>query len=191
MLEIHGKRDCPFAWRVRLTARHKGIEFEWLPDDVPAPDPRTAEHNPERKSPLRWEDGFALAESLVIVQYLDESREGRRLLPENARDRARARLLLATLVPKLEIVPGHAKSREAAMRKVREGHAALNRTLSDGRIWLGGDQPMLADLMIWPFLALQERDGAGISAELAQARAYWSRASELESLRATRPEDLT
>ena len=86
MLEIHGKKDCPFAWRVRLTARQKAVDFDWLPYDVPVPDPRTAEHNPERKSPLLWEDGFSLAESVIVAQYLDESREGRRLMPANATD---------------------------------------------------------------------------------------------------------
>jgi len=37
MLEIHGKRKCPFAWRVGLAAREKGAPFEWVPYDVTSP----------------------------------------------------------------------------------------------------------------------------------------------------------
>jgi glutathione S-transferase len=185
MLEIHGKKDCPFAWRVRLTARQKEVEFAWLPYDVPDPDPRTMEHNPERKSPLLWEDGFSLAESVVVAQYLDESREGRRLMPANTRDRARARLLLATVVAKLEVAPSHAESRDAAVEKARRGHAALDRVLSDGRAYLGGDSPSLPDLMLWPFLALQEWDG--VPPQPARAAEYWRRVKDTPALVATRP----
>jgi len=37
MYEIHGKRECPFAWRIRLTAREKRLPFEWIPFDVASP----------------------------------------------------------------------------------------------------------------------------------------------------------
>jgi len=188
MLEIHGKKDCPFAWRVRLTAREKGAAFEWIPFDVPSPDARAAAHNPEKKSPLLWDAGFALIESLVIAEYLDEScASGRPLLPEDAKERARMRVLLSTLAKKLEVAPSHAKDRQRALDKVHDGHAALDQALSDGRRWLGGDRPLLPDLMLWPFLSLQERDGAPIPSGLPRAAAYWSRAKDIPSLTATRP----
>ena len=66
----------------------------------------------------------------------------------------------------------------------------LEAALSDGRTWLGGDAPMLPDLMVWPFLALQERDGAAITAHLQRACAFWARAKERDSLRETRPRTL-
>ena len=187
MLEIHGKHDCPFAWRVRLVAREKGASYEWVPFDVPSPDARAAEHNPEGKSPLLWDAGFPLTESLVIAQYIDESADGRPLLPRDPRERARMRFLLATLIPDLEVAPSHSKRRDAAVKKAREGQAALDRALADGRRWLGGDGPLLPDLMLWPFLSLQERDGAGIPAELPRAAAYWQRVKDSPSLTATRP----
>lgn len=188
MLEIHGKKDCPFAWRVRLTAREKGAAFEWVPFDVEAPDARAPEHNPNKKSPLLWDAGFALAESLVIAQYLEETcAGGRPLLPREAKDRARMRLLLSTLIPKLEVAPSHAKDGDRALKRAREGQAALDRALAESGPWLGGDQPLLPDLMLWPFLALQERDGAVISPDLSRAAAYWTRAKDVPALTATRP----
>jgi glutathione S-transferase len=187
MVEIHGKRECPFAWRVRLVAREKGLPFEWVPFDVTSPDPRAIRHNPERRSPFLWDAGFTLPESVVIAQYLDESAGGRPLLPAEPRDRAQARLLLATLIPKLEVAPSHAEDRDAALRQAREGHAALDAALSDGRAWLGGELPLLPDLMIWPFLGLQEREGVGIAPEFSRASTYWHRARNHPSLTACRP----
>jgi glutathione S-transferase len=187
MLEIHGKRECPFAWRVRLVAREKGTPFEWVPYDVTSPDARAPQHNPERRSPLLWDAGFALSESIVIAQYIDETCPGRALLPTAPRPRAQARLLLATIVPKLEAAPAPAADEDEALARARAGHAALDAALSDGRSWLGGDLPLLPDLMIWPFLAFQEKGGAAVPAELSSAAAYWRRAREHPSLTASRP----
>jgi glutathione S-transferase len=187
MYEIHGKGECPFAWRVRLTAREKGLPFEWIRFDAPSPDARATHHNPDRRSPLLWDDGFVLEESLVIAEYLEESGGGRALLPVDPKERARARLLLATLVPGLEASPAHVKDRNAEVEKARQGQAALDRALADGRHWLGGGAPALPDLMIWPFLALQQQGGAAIPPELARARSYWNRVREHPSFVATRP----
>ena len=187
MYEIHGKRECPFAWRVRLTAREKGLSFEWIPFDAHSPDARAARHNPRRRSPLLWDDGFVLEESLVIAEYLEESGGGRALLPADAKERARARLLLATVVPGLEASPAHARDKDAEAQRARQGQTALDEALSDGRDWLGGTTPLLPDLMIWPFLALQESGGAPIARELSRARSYWNRAREHPSFIASRP----
>ena len=131
MLEIHGKHDCPFAWRVRLVAREKGVPYEWIAWDVDSPDARAAQRNPEHRSPLLWDAGFALPESLVIAQYIDESTDGRALLPRDLRERARMRLLLATVVPALEIAPSHAKSRELALKNPYEKVSAAARRLQE------------------------------------------------------------
>ncbi len=187
MLEIHGKQECPFAWRVRLVAREKGAPFEWVPYDVTSADARARQHNPERRSPLLWDAGFTLPESIVIAEYIDETCPGRALLPTAPRLRAQARLLLATLVPKLEAVPTCAADEDEALARARTGHAALDAALSDGRKWLGGDLPLLPDLMIWPFLAFQEKRAAAVPAELSFAAAYWRRAREHPSLTASRP----
>lgn len=36
-IELHGRSKCPFAWRTRIAAFEKGVPFEWIPFDVPAP----------------------------------------------------------------------------------------------------------------------------------------------------------
>jgi len=83
------------------------------------------------RSPLLWDEGFALVESLVIAQHVDESHEGRDLLPRTAKERARMRELIATIAGKLETTPSHARDANAARKRIGEGHAALDAALSD------------------------------------------------------------
>jgi len=72
-----------------------------------------------------------LVESLVIAQHVDESHEGRDLLPRTAKERARMRELIATIAGKLETTPSHARDANAARKRIGEGHAALDAALSD------------------------------------------------------------
>jgi glutathione S-transferase len=187
VIEIHGKRDCPFAWRVRIAANEKGLPFDWIPCDVPRPDPRAMENNPEQKSPKLVEDGFELTESLVILGYLDEAYPGRPLQALGARGRAQMRLRLRQLA-KLEVLvgPGHPVD-EKVRARAAEGHQALEQMLSDGRAFLGGLQPDLSDVAAWPFVSQLEEAGLPIPAPCPKAAAWWQRARGRQSLVATRP----
>jgi glutathione S-transferase len=179
MIEIHGKRLCPFAWRARVCAREKGIRFDWLPFDAPSPDPRALRRNPEQKSPKLVHGDFELIESLVILQYLDEAFSGAALQPSGPRERALLRLRLE----KLQGLEQHVTPREPPdPEKLRKGFDALEEGLAEGRPWLGGSNPDLSDIAVWPFLwTLRE---AGIEVRPA---AYWQRARARESLAQTRP----
>ena len=167
MREIHGKHECPFAWRVRITAREKELPFEWIPFD--------GAHPQEWKSPTLIEDGFESTESLVIIQYLDEAYPGRPLQALGARERAQMRLRIS----ELSVLEDEAKA--------AAGYEALDRMLADGRAWLGGNSPDLSDIAAWPFLAQLEKGGQGIPESLKCATAYWTRARDRESLVTTRP----
>lgn len=185
MREVHGKKDCPFAWRVRIAAREKGLPFEWLPYDVAAPDARALAHNPEKKSPKLIEDGFELIESLVIIAYLDEANPGTPLQPEDPRARALMRLRQRQLAQlEVHVGSGHPPDK-AARDKVAQGYDALARMLRDGRQWLGGDRPDLSDIAAWPFL--WKLDEAGLRLPEGAAAAYWARACTRDSLASTRP----
>ncbi|MCA1828620.1 MAG: glutathione S-transferase family protein [Myxococcales bacterium] len=166
MRVIRGKRECPFAWRVRIAAREKDLPFEWMPFD---------DGGTTWKSPTLIEDGFQLTESLVIIQYLDEAFPERPLQALGARERAQMRLRMAEL--------GAFEKEE----KFSPGYEALEPMLADGRTWLGGDGPDLSDVAVWPFLAQLEKGGHPIPDDLKHATAYWTRARDRDSLVSTRP----
>lgn len=188
VIEIHGRLACPFAWRARLAAAEKGVAFDWVPFDAEPPDAR-AERNPARRSPLLIHGDVQLTESAVIAQYIDEAFPGPALMPAQPAPRARARIDIAELA-KLEADtrPGTVPTPEVRTR-INQGYELLDKKLADGRAWLGGETPNLADLLIWPFLAgIGLRLGLTIPAELARASAYWQRVVERPSYRSTRPQ---
>jgi glutathione S-transferase len=63
----------PFAWKVWLALEHKGIPYEFRLLSFDRGDTKTPEFqavNPRAKVPAIVDDGFALRESAVIVEYL-------------------------------------------------------------------------------------------------------------------------
>jgi glutathione S-transferase len=187
MREIHGRRDCPFAWRVRIAAREKTLPFDWIPLDVPEPDPRSRLNNPRNRSPLLVEDGFQLAESLVILAYLAEAYPGAPLEALGARERSLMRLRLEELALFEVLVEAGTPVEPKVQAQIAAGWETLEQLLAGGREWLGGVHPDLSDVAIWPFLYRFEEAGLAVPADAQRAAAYWRRARERRSLTSTRP----
>jgi glutathione S-transferase len=184
-IEIHGYKHCPFAWRARLAAHEKGVSFDWFAADVPEPDPRSKEHNPNKRSPLMRHGDFTVTDSAVIAQYIDEAFDGPPLQPEGARERALMRLTL------LELggiqFDGRKDLDDETRARTGAALAKLEAKLSDDAPWLCGATPSRADLEIWPFLALLEQKGGLVADQLPRVARYWERVQARDSFRATRP----
>jgi glutathione S-transferase len=187
LIEIHGRLACPFAWRARLAAAEKGVPFDWVPFDASSADPRSAQ-NPDKRSPLLIHGDFRLTESAVIAQYIDEVFPGPALMPATPAPRALARVDLSELLAKLE-VSSMAPVTPELQTRVAQGYELLDKKLADGRSWLGGETPNLADLLIWPQMTgIQLRLKLPIPPEREHARAYWQSVLERPSYLSTRPE---
>ncbi len=90
----HG-HGSPYSWRVWLALEHKALPYELRMLSFSAGDTRKPEFvaiNPRHHVPTIVDDGFALWESIVILEYLDERfRTGKPLYPGDAKNRARIR----------------------------------------------------------------------------------------------------
>lgn len=86
------------AYRARIALNLKGLPYELVPVNIA---PASGEQhtpgyhavNPQRLVPVLVDGERVIRQSLAIVEYLDESYGGARLLPVTARERARARSL--------------------------------------------------------------------------------------------------
>ena len=90
---LYGGLLSPFVMRVVLAARAKGLS---LPVHEPEGGLKSAgflKLNPIGKMPTLVDGDFALPESEIIVQYLDEMHPRPSILPDDPRDRARSRLI--------------------------------------------------------------------------------------------------
>ena len=87
-----------FAWKVWLALEHKAIPYDlkvlsFDQGDTRAPAFRAIA--PRGKVPTIVDDGYALWESTVILEYLDEAYPERPLLPKSLQDRATVRRIAA------------------------------------------------------------------------------------------------
>jgi glutathione S-transferase len=93
-VEVYSMAVCPFAQRVRIMLRLKGIDFECVEIDLTRP--RSKEFlaiNPEGKVPVIRHEGRILNESSIICEYLEEAFPEPRVFPREPYTRALARIL--------------------------------------------------------------------------------------------------
>ena len=87
-MKLIASRTSPYARKVRIAMAEKRIECDFAEENVWTADTKVTEHNPLGKVPvLVLDDGLALFDSRVIVEYLDGVSPVSRLIPENNRDR--------------------------------------------------------------------------------------------------------
>lgn len=163
----------PYAWRVWLALEHKQVTYEMKTISFSAGDLKSAEYsalNPRHKVPTIVHDGFALYESVAIMEYIEDAfPTGAPLYPANIQQRALVRRMVneadnyvnEAMWPMLEqmfFLPKEKWDLEA----IERGHAALSAELSiwekaDTGQFLVGESLSAADFTLYPMLALALR----------------------------------
>jgi glutathione S-transferase len=183
-IELFTAMLCPFALRVRLALAEKGLpanEIEINPQDRPG---WFVEMTPPGKVPVLRHDGKLIWDSAVICEYLEESFPEHPLLPQDALDRARARMWIkfadARLYAKTEALlhSFDRKQHGAILAELAENLLVLEReTLpGSGPYWLGA-KPSLADLAFYPWFeqlcVLERFFGFRMPAECRRLKGWW------------------
>ncbi len=168
-MRLHGYFRSSAAYRVRIGLNLKGLGYDntfvhLRKGEQSAPEFRRI--NPQGLVPVLEDGPAVLAQSLAILEYLDETRPSPPFLPRTPADRARVRAL--ALIPACDIHPlnnlrvlnylerdlGQPAAVRAAWYRhwVGEGFAALEQMLADPRTgrFCHGDAPTLADICLVP-----------------------------------------
>jgi glutathione S-transferase len=148
----------PFARKVRIALAEKRIEYALVEESPRAPGSTVSDFNPLGKIPvLVLDDGSALYDSRVIVEYLDTVSPFARLIPEPSRQRIAVRrwealadgICDAAAATAIELRRAARKQSrewiERQNRKVALGVAELARELGE-RPWCSGEAYSLADI---------------------------------------------
>jgi glutathione S-transferase len=87
-LKLFGSTGSPYVRKVRIVLAEKNITYEFVPGSASLPDSPVPQHNPLGKVPvLVRDDGTAVYDSPVIVEYADGIGSGPRLIPAAFADR--------------------------------------------------------------------------------------------------------
>ena len=88
-MKLIGSLTSPYVRKVRVVMAEKKLDYELVLENVWASDTKIMQYNPLGKVPcLVMEDGGAMFDSRVIVEYLDTLTPVGKLIPPNGRERA-------------------------------------------------------------------------------------------------------
>ena len=190
MLKLHGIKMSNYYSIVKTALIEKGIDFEEV-QQMPGRDEDWLARSPMGKVPsLETPDG-PIAETMAILEYLEETYPETSLLPGNAYARAKARQIANHAIdlaarPALPAAAFGAPSDEAVNKAV--GKATPRGVQSLGRIatfdpWVGGAEFTLADIVVANTVPLatmvtQKQCGIELMAELPGLAEYMARVGE-------------
>ena len=87
-MKLLGTLTSPYARKARIVLAEKKIDYAWVLDSPNSPDSSVPAHNPLARIPvLVLDDGTAIFDSPVIVEYLDSLSPNNKLFPQPNRER--------------------------------------------------------------------------------------------------------
>jgi len=160
-MKLIGSLTSPYVRKVRIVMLEKRIDYDFILEDVWSEGTSIQESNPLGKVPcLVMEDGGAMFDSRVIVEYLDTLTPVGKLIPPNGRERAEVKcwealadgVSEAALLMRLErtMRPAERQSEKWVSRqraKVDAGLKAISIGLKD-TAYCAGNQYTLADIAV-------------------------------------------
>lgn len=93
-VKLYGAWFSPASGRVEMALKLKGIPYEYIEEDLTNKSSALLSYNPiHKKVPVLVHKGKPIAESLIIIQYIDETWNNTKhhILPSHPFDRANAR----------------------------------------------------------------------------------------------------
>jgi len=165
-LKLIASPTSPYARKVRIVMSEKRIECELQMTDVWSPDTTISQFNPLGKVPcLIMDDGGAVFDSRVIVEYLDTLTPVGHLIPASGRQRVEVRtwealadgIIDALVMVRLEHVQRPASQRlqpwiDRHLDKAAAGLRAAASALAE-RTWCNDERFTLADIALGVSLA--------------------------------------
>ena len=188
MLIVYEHPLSPYAQKVKIALREKGVDFELrFPEGIGAgaTGGEFATASPRGEVPALIHDGFAVHESSVMLEYIEEVWPDPAMLPTTPAERARVRMLEDYMDTWVEAIGwglgelvffkrGAPELRDAmhkqAAAQMQDAYAHLETQLGD-RPWFNGDQFGWGDLSVVPFI--NGVAGFGIKPPEGSAVAKW------------------
>jgi glutathione S-transferase len=160
-MKLIGSLTSPYVRKARIVFAEKKIEVPLIQENVWSQDTKIMQANPLGKVPcLVMDDGGAMFDSRVIVEYADTLSPGNKLIPSSGKERAAVKtwealadgILDASVLARLEATwrPDEQKSQawiDRQLHKVDISLKAMSNGLGESE-WCFGNQIGLADISV-------------------------------------------
>ena len=160
-MKLIGSLTSPYVRKARIVFAEKKIEVPLIQENVWSQDTKIMESNPLGKVPcLVMDDGGAMFDSRVIVEYADTLSPVNKLIPVSGKERAAVKtwealadgILDASILARLEATwrPDEQKSQawiDRQLHKVDVSLQAMSNGLGESE-WCFGNQISLADISV-------------------------------------------
>jgi glutathione S-transferase len=183
VITLYDAARCPYCARVRIVLAEKGIPHDVVEIDLSNRPGWLYEMNPTGKVPVLEEDGWALPESAVINEFLNDRYPEPALWPDDPGERAAARLLVFRFDDFSAPYYAFRRGEEGARERFEDELRFLDVVLA-GAPWLTGRAFGLADVAFLPWV-LRARDLLGLRLDRWPEVSGWlERAAERPSVAA-------
>ncbi|XP_024006108.1 glutathione S-transferase U28 isoform X2 [Eutrema salsugineum] len=189
----------PYGMRTKIALREKGVEFEVQQEDLWNKSELLLKSNPvHKKVPVLIHGDIPISESLVQVQYIDETwTDAASFLPSDPQSRATARFWAdfadKTVIDRGKNIWGNKKGeeQEKGKKEFLESLKVLEAELGD-KTYFGGETFGYVDITLVPFYswfyALEKCGDFSVEAECPKIVAWGKRCVERNSVAASLPE---
>ncbi|XP_042478777.1 probable glutathione S-transferase parA [Macadamia integrifolia] len=183
--------------RARIALEEKGISYQYREENLVEKSPFLLEMNPIHKTiPVLVHNGKPICESLVIVQYIDETwKDKSPLLSSDPYQRSQARfwadysLSLSHVANRIWTTKG--EEQEAAKKELIEVMKVLEGELGD-KLYIGGESFGFLDLSLVPFCSwfytVEKSVNFSTEAECPKLIAWAKKCMEREGVAKSLPE---
>jgi glutathione S-transferase/RNA polymerase-associated protein len=196
MLKLYEHPLSPYAQKVKISLYEKNVPFEAVVPNLFGGDSEFAAASPRLEVPSLVDDGIAVFDSTIILEYVEDKWPSPPMLPKSPAERARVRMIEELCDTYYEAInwalaeirffrraAGETADRLTARAAEQIGgvHARLERDLGDRRFF-NGDSFGWGDLSVFPYVAGSA--GFGFAPRPSSRLAAWfARVGERESVR--------